>query len=224
LFQNTGGRAEAATGVDTSRFPVECVSWYDALEFCNKLSAAEGRQPCYQLDWIHRSDAESIDGAKVTVETGNGYSLPTEAQWEYACRGGTTTRFNFGAANNGTECNSNGTWPLGTDIKGPALGRPLPVGSYQPNAFGLFDMHGNVWEWCWDRYDETYYLHSPESDPAGPPSGKSPVQRGGCWDYGCAYCRTAKRWTLSFDYTWQGTGFRVALPATGSAELSGPKR
>ena len=138
-FSNGGGQSEAATGVDTSRYPVEQVSWYDAVEFCNKLSEKEGRPPYYRLTGIERNPAGWIKDAKVSVEGGNGYCLPTEAQWEYACRAGTTTPFNCGTANNGAECNCNGQAPYGTEEQGPALGRPVPVGSYRPNAFGLYD-------------------------------------------------------------------------------------
>jgi formylglycine-generating enzyme required for sulfatase activity len=166
-FLNSGGQAEAATGVDTSRYPVESVTWYDAVEFCNKLSEKEGRRPYYRLAGIERKADGSIKEAKVSVAGGGGYRLPTEAQWEYACRAGTTTPFNFGTASNGAESNCDGKAPYGTEEQGPALGSTVPVGSYRPNAFGLYDMHGNVWEWCWDVYDEAYYKHSPESDPAG---------------------------------------------------------
>ncbi len=170
-FSNTGGPAEAATGVDTSRNPVEQVSWYDAIEFCNKLSEKEGRRPYYRIADIERETDGSIKDAEVSVEGGGGYCLPTEAQCEYACRAGTTTPFNFGIANNGAECNCNGKLPYGTEEQSPAPGRTVPVGSYRPNAFGLYDMHGNVNEWCWDMFDPAYYTHSPESDPAASSGG-----------------------------------------------------
>jgi len=235
-FLNGGGETEAATGVDTSRNPVENVNWYDAVEFCNKLSEKEGRRPYYGIAGIARHAEGWIKDAQVSVEGGGGYRLPTEAQWEYACRAGTTTPFNFGTANNGRESNCNGKAPYGTEEQGPALGRTVPVGSYRPNAFGLYDMHGNVGEWCWDVFDEAYYKHSPESDPAGPsrtpkvirkksktknspasdpagPSGGSlRVVRDGGWPQRGAVhgCRSAARHGDLPGHRYNDLGFRVA--------------
>jgi formylglycine-generating enzyme required for sulfatase activity/serine/threonine protein kinase len=241
-FSNTGGPAEAATGVDTSRYPVENVTWYDAVEFCNKLSEQDGRRPHYLLVDIEREGDGSIKEAKASIEEGGGYCLPTEAQWEYACRAGTMTPFSFGTANNATECNCNGTLPYGTEVQGPALGRTTAVGSYRPNAFGLYDMHGNVNEWCWDIFDRAYYRHSPETDPAGPggtPSKvtrkrsrtkKSPesdaaepsgdplrVLRGGywgtSWGTSAAVSRAAFRYRRPPGFRGHALGFRVARTA-----------
>ena len=192
-FSNGGGQAEAVKGLDTSRYPVETVTWYDAVEFCNTLSEKEARRPYYRIAGIARHAKGWIKDAQVSIEGGGGYHLPTEAQWEYACRAGTTTPFNFGAANNGALSNCNGQAPYGTEEQGPALGRTVPVGSYRPNAFGLYDMHGNVWEWCWDVYDEAYYKNSPESDPAGPSGGSRRVNRGGNWRREAAFSRSAVR-------------------------------
>jgi len=137
--------------LDTTRFPVETVSWYDAVEFCNRLSEREGKTPCYQLSSIERSDG-AIKSAIVSFLSGTGYRLPTEAEWEYSCRGGTTSAFHFGNVLNGTQANVDGTSPYGTSSKGPDLERTTRVGSYAGNAFGLFDMHGNVKEWCQDVF------------------------------------------------------------------------
>src|SRR5207248_1659536 len=109
------------------------------------------------------------------------YRLPTEAEWEYACRAGTTTAYSFGDALTSFQANFNGHRLGGKERPGPYLEKTTRVGSYPANNFGLFDMHGNVWEWCTDWYDGTAYLHSAPRDPQGPPEGEMRVVRGGCW-------------------------------------------
>lgn len=184
-FSATGTHKEKVSGQDTSRFPVEKVSWNDAVEFCRRLSQKEGRT----------------------------YRLPTEAEWEYACRAGTTTPFNFGSLLNGAEANCNGNNPYGTSYKGPYLQRTTTVGSYRPNAFGLYDMHGNVWEWCADRYDGSYYAGSPQDDPTGPSWGLDRVRRGGSWNRIAGNCRSAYRVNFSPELRYYYQGFRVARVA-----------
>jgi serine/threonine protein kinase/formylglycine-generating enzyme required for sulfatase activity len=208
-FSNQGGDTEKSTGVDTSRYPVENVTWYDAVEFCNMLSEKEGLRPYYRISTIERERNMSIKSATVSVEGGNGYHLPTEAQWEYACRAATTTQFSFGTVNNGIECNCNGKEPYGTEEPGQLIATTVPVGRYSSNAFGLFDMHGNVWEWCWDRYTESL---TQASDPVGSPLGRLRVHRGG--SYGCParLCRSAYRGRQEPRFADSGMGFRVALP------------
>src|SRR5690606_33880977 len=120
-------------GVDTHYFPVDWVSWNDAVEFCKKLSQKEGKT----------------------------YRLPTEAEWEYACRAGTATRFSFGHDLNGWKANFDGNSLNVAHSPGPHSGRTVPVGSYNPNALGLYDMHGNESEWCSDYYRSDYYGNSP---------------------------------------------------------------
>ena len=120
-FSATGDGKDEVSGMDASRFPVERVSWDDAVEFCRKLSELPEEKTA-----------------------GHVYRLPTEAEWEYACRAGTTTPFHFGSKLNGEEANCDGSLPLGTTIKGPSLDRPTTVGSYQPNVFGLYYMHGKL--------------------------------------------------------------------------------
>ena len=151
-----GGKDKIVGSPDTSRYPVEQVSWHEAVNFCNKLSEREGLKPCY------RPDGGSIPD-------GDGYRLPTEAEWEYGCRAGTTTLFSFGDKISSAEANFEGT---GTDnfyavVKGKKLERTAQVGSYRPNQFGFYDMHGNVDEWCSDWYGMTYYAKSPTDDPPG---------------------------------------------------------
>lgn len=184
-FSATGGGKALVKGLQTKRFPVENVSWEEATRFCTALSQKLGR--------------------KVV--------LPSEAQWEYACRAGTTTPFHFGPALNGTEANCEGTTPYGTAVKGPNKRRTVEVGSYrgQANAWGLYDMHGNVWEWCQDYYGP--YAELPTKDPIRLTRGKeeSRVSRGGAWDGIAAWCRSAHRDSNLPTYRNLNGGFRVAL-------------
>ncbi|MGD8241068.1 MAG: formylglycine-generating enzyme family protein [Armatimonadota bacterium] len=153
--------------------PVEQVRWSDAVRYCNERSRREGLRPCYDLKtWKCHFDA-------------NGYRLPTEAEWEYACRAGTTGRYSFGDSVGKLK---NCAW-----FKDNAAGRPRPVGQKLPNAWGLHDMHGNVWEWCNDHYAVDYYQRSPEKDPTGPGEGDTRVVRGGCWRSPAEKCRSSHR-------------------------------
>ncbi len=143
--------------------PVVCLSWYDAVEYCNWLSRREGLTPAYR-----------INGENVTWETSaNGYRLPTEAEWEYAARGGNRSR---GYTYSGSDSAGDVGWY--GDNSGD---KTHPVGQKRPNELGLYDMSGNVWEWCWDRYDGDYYASSPSTDPIGPSSDSFRVFRGGSW-------------------------------------------
>jgi formylglycine-generating enzyme required for sulfatase activity len=184
-FSPRGGGADKVKGEPTGRFPVDSVSWGDAVRFCEMLS---------KRVW-----------GKV--------ALPTEAEWEWACRAGTDSPFHFGTQLNGTQANCDGTTPYGTDVRGPYLGRTCAVGSYPPNAWGLHDVHGNVFEWCRDRYGP--YADLAETDPErtepGPAAGR--VLRGGSW-YGFArFCRAgARRWSAPSDARYL-VGFRVAIRA-----------
>jgi formylglycine-generating enzyme len=188
------------------------VTWYDAIEFCNKLSEKENLIPYYRLTNVERSDDSSIKKAEVAIEGGSGYRLPTEAEWEYACRAGTTTPFHFGTESNGKQANVDGHDPYGTSTKGPYLERTTTVGSYRgrANAFGLFDMHGNVSEWCWDGYDKNYYDNSPESDPTGPAFAAGHVLRGGSWGHAAGATRSAIRLRKTPGYRLSDIGFRPA--------------
>ncbi len=151
--------------------PVEQMSWFDATNYCVKLTARErvaGRLP-----------------------QGYEYRLPTEAEWEYACRAGTTTATAFGNSLSSTQANFDGNYPYNGAAKGPCLARTTKVGSYAPNAWGLYDLHGNVWEWCLDWYGP--YPGGSVADPRGPNTGSSRVFRGGSWDYVGGFCRAAFR-------------------------------
>ena len=215
LFSKTGSGSSAVSGKDTTQFPVETVTWYDAIEFCNKLSQADGLTPSYALAGISRNDDQSIKSASVSVEQGNGYRLPTEAEWEYACRANTTTAFHFGSVLNGDKANVDGESPYGTTTKGLRLGRTTTVGSYPKNAFGLFDMHGNVSEWCEDLYDEKAYASrsGTMTDPKVRSGSKYRVLRGGSWNYGSMFSRSASR--LRFTPVFRNyVGFRVVISSS----------
>ncbi len=175
-------------GLDTSQFPVEQVSWDDAREFCQRLSSLPEEKAAKRV-----------------------YRLPTEAEWEYACRAGTTTSFHFGTKLNGAEANCVGTSPFGTTENGPNFRRPVRVGSYLPNAFGLYDMHGNVWEWCRDYYDENYYRSSPVDDPTGPTPTSRHVIRGGGWSSPADNSRVTYCARFEPDRRIAYLGFRIVL-------------
>jgi formylglycine-generating enzyme required for sulfatase activity len=153
--------------------PVERTQWTDAARFCNKCSAMEGLTPCYDLQtW----------GCNFAAD---GYRLPTEAEWEYACRAGSTAKYWCG--------DTEADLPEYAWYKPHSKGKPQPVGQKRPNRWGLYDMHGNVWQWCNDYYGENYYADSTKENPRGPVSGKERVLRGGAWDCTADKCRAAYR-------------------------------
>lgn len=211
-FSANGGSKDKVAGQTTNRYPVELVSWFDAVEFCNRLSKKDGFEPYYTL-----ADAKqpgvSIASASATIAGGSGYRLPTEAEWEYACRAGTIAPFHYG--NESTARTSNvkaliDASGYGTAPKWKELGRTTKVGSFPANAWGLFDMHGNAAEWCEDWYDRSYYSESPREDPKGPVKGTHKVLRGGSWLVNDASCRAASRFFhLPSETSYYG-GFRVA--------------
>ena len=183
-FSKTGTRSSKVNWMDMGKFPVESVSWDDAQEFCRKLSLKDGQT----------------------------YRLPTEAEWEYACRANTTTPFHFGSTLNGDKANVNGNYPYGTTTKGKYLQRTTTVGSYSANAFGLFDMHGNVNERCEDANDSSAYgkRSGMTSDPKVT-SGSSRVFRGGSWYDDSDNTRSAARlWSSPIDRRGND-GFRVVV-------------
>jgi sulfatase modifying factor 1 len=211
-FTKTAGGKEKVAREFTDRFPVERVSWFDALAFCNELSRLDHFQPYYQLDDIERQE-NSIRSARVTVRGGYGYRLPTEAEWEYACRARTATPFHHGGEGNGNLSNVKGvTIPggYGGAIVGPNLQRTTRVGNYTANAWKLHDMHGNVGEWCFDVYDKEYYRVAPRKDPTGPAAGQHRVWRGGSWLVAESSCRSAARNFHTPDERKEYLGFRVA--------------
>jgi formylglycine-generating enzyme required for sulfatase activity len=168
------------------KLPVESVSWYDALVFCNKLSMEKNLTPVYKISgntdpkvWgTVPTSSNSTWNAVEMVVGANGYRLPTEAEWEYACRAGTMTAYNTGA----TISDSTGWYDNNSFGYNGINGRMThQVGLKPANAWGLFDMHGNVNEWCWDWFDVNYYSSSLANNPTGPLTGTNRVRRGGGW-------------------------------------------
>jgi formylglycine-generating enzyme required for sulfatase activity len=175
--------------------PVVNITWADAVAFCAWLSRKEGRT----------------------------YRLPTEAEWEYACRAGTTTRYSFGDdpellpkyantydASGAREFPEWAKWAVKGDDGYPFT---APVGSFLPNAFGLYDMHGNAWEWCSDWYGEVYYSRSPVEDPQGPETGTLRARRGGGWHVWPMYCQSWYRNYNTPQSRYLNLGMRVVLVA-----------
>jgi formylglycine-generating enzyme required for sulfatase activity len=199
-FSPNGGGKDKIAGQSTDRHPVENVSWLDAVKFCNKLSEMEGLKPSYKIN------GETV---QVLDWNGPGYRLPTEAEWEYACRANAPTpqRYSFG-----DNAGSLGESAWYSENSGSAT---HPVGEKQPNGFGLFDMHGNVWEWCWDWYSDAYYQEPAVDDPRGPSGAAARVIRGGCWRLVPGYCRSAIRYGIAPDYRNLDLGFRVARVQSG---------
>lgn len=187
-FAPRGGGNYKVREFDTRRFPVENVSWDEAQAFCRKLSEREAEK-----------------------KAGRSYLLPSEAQWEYACRAGAEKYSVFSFANilSSDRANFDGTQPYPEDRpQGPSLKRTTFVGSYKPNAFGLFDMHGNVSEWVTDGYGE--YYEKPAKDPVAP-TNATKIARGGNWYAPGQACRSAARWKRIPGETFlrHGIGFRV---------------
>jgi len=181
--------------------PVESVSWYRAIEYCNALSKKEGLAPVYTIEGSGDSRPVKWD------RSANGYRLPTDAEWEYACRAGTTTIFYTGNTITTNQANFNGFLPYGKNPDGERRRKTMPVGSFEPNAWGLYDMHGNVFEWCWDWTGNL--SAEAQTDPAGAAEGSRRVTRGGDFDSSAKNIRSAYRWSGIPSGTDPFTGFRL---------------
>ncbi|MDR0784392.1 MAG: SUMF1/EgtB/PvdO family nonheme iron enzyme [Treponema sp.] len=191
-------------GTNPSRFkgdnlPVEQVSWFDAIEYCNKRSVKEGLTPAYTISGSGDSRTVSWNRAA------GGYRLPTEAEWEYACRAGSTTAYNTGAGITTSQARYGGSYGGSGERD-----KTIAVGSFAPNAWGLYDMYGNVWEWCWDWYGG--YSSGSQTNPAGASSGSNRVARGGSWNASVQYVRSAGRYYGAPSGRYHSLGFRVLRP------------
>jgi formylglycine-generating enzyme required for sulfatase activity len=152
------------------------------------------------------------DAKEFCRRLGPGFRLPTEAEWEYACRAGTATPFYFGETVSTDQANYDGTYAYGEGREGDYREKTVPVNSFEPNGWGLYNMHGNVWEWCEDWYDGDYYKGrpSPDFDPQGPPGGDSKVLHGGSWDDDPKLLRSAYRLRYLPASKYNTCGFRIA--------------
>ena len=202
-----------------SQLPVENVSWIEAVKYCNARSEKEGLTPAY-----------SINGNKVIWDRGaDGYRLPTEAEWEYACRAGTTTPFNTENSISANEANYYGHYPYEieenyfsqsklTTKPGIYRGETVNVGSFKPNGLGLYDMHGNVAEWCWDVYGE--YSTEAQTNPTGPSEGTRRVNRGGGWNDFAKNIRSAYRAATPQENRSFNLGIRLVRGVVGTGTVS----
>jgi len=173
-------------------YPITNVTWFDAIKYCNWLSKQDGLKPAYTLA-----------GPNVACDfTANGYRLPTEAEWEFAAKGGTKSKNTFFSG-------SNEVTEIAWHVKNSER-RPHAVGTKLPNELGIHDMSGNVWEWCWDWYNKDYYKIEDGNNPKGPIRGEKKSVRGGSWDSQESYLRTANRISTVPSITNEFYGFRLA--------------
>ena len=187
VMEDNPSQFKQVAGMSTDRFPVEQVLYDEAIQFCKKLTALPEEQ-----------------------NAGLIYRLPTEAEWEYACRANTRSPFSCGSSLSSTQANFDGWHPYDGGRVGPNIDRTTTVGSYAPNLFGLYDMHGNVFEWVADWFDANYYKNSPRKDPQGPENGVHRTLRGGSWRNISSFLRSGERYFDRPARRHIDHGFRVA--------------
>ena len=208
-YDETQHRVTLTKGFWLGKYEVTQAQWQSVM----------GENPSYYkgdmdlpVEWAFWEDCQKFI-QRVNAQSNCGARLPTEAEWEYACRAGTTTAYHWGNALNGDKANCNGKdYPYGTEVKGPYLKKTTRVGSYDANPWGFYDMHGNVQEWCQDWYGGPYPGVA-ETDPIGSASGVRRVLRGGSFDSGARSCRSAYRNGSATCYRSPCTGFRLACSA-----------
>ncbi len=189
-----------------SDLPAEQVSWFDAVRFCNRLSEQAGLRPCYRIMEPKKAAGEGREDQKTGlpevewIQSTNGYRLPTEAEWEYACRAGTATTFSFG--DHPTQLAEYAWFDDNSEQ------RTHEVGTKKPNKWGLHDLHGNVWEWCWDYYDDYRAVSGIVNNPVGPRSGSGRVARGGSLVNEPWFLRSAYRLWVQPEDGVRNVGFR----------------
>ncbi|MDR0870625.1 MAG: formylglycine-generating enzyme family protein [Planctomycetaceae bacterium] len=196
-----------SSAVENEQCPADSVTWFSAVEFCNKMSEQEGLPLYYELSNVKRRTSGAVEQADVRMTGGIGFRLLTEAEWEYTCRAGGITPWCFG--DNVADV---GKYAWFYDN---APSETQPVGQLKPNAWGLYDMHGNVMEWCQDWYGEFYYQQcgEEEENPSGPEDGTARVLRGGAWQFGAEATRCSYRNSSAPDAASSVIGFRVCRNA-----------
>ncbi|MBQ9873965.1 MAG: SUMF1/EgtB/PvdO family nonheme iron enzyme [Thermoguttaceae bacterium] len=214
-------RAVFLSGFWILEVPVTQAMWRAVTSRDAPCSFRGERLPVERVTWRECRDfAEALNELNAAPR-GLRFSLPSEAQWEYACRAGWKTEYFWGDSLNGTEANCDGKFPFGSTSKGPFVGKTTEVGSYKSNAWGVFDASGNVWEWCLDWYGE--YSKDDVRDPFGPSSGTRRVARGGSWSSRAVACRSGYRNCFAPESRRDNLGFRLALSSAVNREEIGER-